>query len=251
MDLVGVLHRRYGFVGADALYGSRHRRPRSGSRRRCVTIAGMARAPSDRRALRAGAARGEARAARAGARGARRASGAARAAASAAIARAIVALPSFAARATVLLTLPFRSEWDTRPLVARRWRAGKTVVVPRVNARGAMLELHAIADLDARRRARAIAAFPSRSRIAAASSSAERSTGCSFPASRSTRRTPAGLRRRLLRSAAAAAPPDAPRIAGAFDVQIVDGVPAAPHDSRVDAIVTESRDRRLARDERS
>ena len=31
------------------------------------------------------------------------------------------------------------------------------------------------------------------------------------------------------------------RVAGAFDVQIVDCVPAAPHDIAVDSIVTESR----------
>ena len=35
--------------------------------------------------------------------------------------------------------------------------------------------------------------------------------------------------------------PHATRVAGAFDVQIVERVPAAPHDVRVDTIVTESR----------
>jgi 5-formyltetrahydrofolate cyclo-ligase len=36
-------------------------------------------------------------------------------------------------------------------------------------------------------------------------------------------------------------PATAPRVAGAFDVQIVDAVPAAAHDLGVDCIVTESR----------
>jgi 5-formyltetrahydrofolate cyclo-ligase len=36
-------------------------------------------------------------------------------------------------------------------------------------------------------------------------------------------------------------PAAAPRIAGAFDVQIVERVPAAPHDIAIDAVVTESR----------
>jgi len=36
-------------------------------------------------------------------------------------------------------------------------------------------------------------------------------------------------------------PPHAVRVAGAFEIQIVDRVPAAPHDVAVDAIVTESR----------
>jgi 5-formyltetrahydrofolate cyclo-ligase len=69
-----------------------------------------------------------------------------RAAASAAIAGRIAALPSFAAARTVLLTLAFRSEWDTLPLVRAALAAGKTVAVPRVNAGTRMLELHAIAD---------------------------------------------------------------------------------------------------------
>ncbi len=54
-----------------------------------------------------------------------------------------------------------------------------------------------------------------------------------------------GLWRRLLRPAAAApAAGGAARVAGAFEVQIVDRVPAAPHDITVDCIVTESADDR-------
>ena len=36
-------------------------------------------------------------------------------------------------------------------------------------------------------------------------------------------------------------PPRAARVAGAFEIQLVERVPAAPHDVAVDAIVTESR----------
>ena len=35
--------------------------------------------------------------------------------------------------------------------------------------------------------------------------------------------------------------PEAPRVAGAFDVQLVESVPAAPHDIGVDCIATELR----------
>jgi 5-formyltetrahydrofolate cyclo-ligase len=35
--------------------------------------------------------------------------------------------------------------------------------------------------------------------------------------------------------------PAAPRVAGAFEAQIVDSVPTAPHDITVDCIVTEQR----------
>ena len=57
----------------------------------------------------------------------------ARAAAADSIVAKLVALPSFAAARTVLLTLPFRSEWDTLPLVRAALAAGKVVAVPRVN----------------------------------------------------------------------------------------------------------------------
>ena len=41
--------------------------------------------------------------------------------------------------------------------------------------------------------------------------------------------------------------PDAARVAGAFELQIVDRVPAAPHDVAVGTIVTESRTLALGR----
>ena len=71
-----------------------------------------------------------------------------RAAASAAIAARFPMLPEFAAASAVLLTLPFRSEWDTLPLVRAALAAGKIVAVPRVDAQARMLELHAILDPD-------------------------------------------------------------------------------------------------------
>src|SRR5262252_4372695 len=62
------------------------------------------------------------------------------------IAARLTALPSFRAARTVLLTLPFRGEWDTLPIVHAALRAGQTVVMPRVNAAARMLELHAVVD---------------------------------------------------------------------------------------------------------
>jgi 5-formyltetrahydrofolate cyclo-ligase len=41
--------------------------------------------------------------------------------------------------------------------------------------------------------------------------------------------------------------PRAVRVAGAFEVQLVARVPAAPHDIAVDAILTESRELAIAR----
>ena len=71
-----------------------------------------------------------------------------RATASLEISARLQALPSFAAARVVLVTLPFESEWETRPLALTALAAGKTLVVPRVNGATRMLELHAISDLD-------------------------------------------------------------------------------------------------------
>ena len=104
---------------------------------------------------------------------------------SAAIAQRIAALPSFRDAACVVLTLPFRSEWDTRPLIHDALARGATVALPRVNDGSA----HARAASRARR-ARpmsrpVIAASPSRSPRCRASSPPT-STGSWCPASRST-----------------------------------------------------------------
>src|SRR6266545_2131313 len=71
-----------------------------------------------------------------------------RAADTLAIVARIVALPSFIGSRNVLLTLAFRSEWDTGNLVRAALAAGKCVAVPRVNATTRMLELHALSDFE-------------------------------------------------------------------------------------------------------
>lgn len=69
-----------------------------------------------------------------------------RARASAALVERIAALSTYAAARTVLLTAPFRTEWDAGPLIARSLAAGKTVVLPRVDEGSRMLELKRVAD---------------------------------------------------------------------------------------------------------
>ncbi len=163
----------------------------------------------------------------------------ARAAKAEAIAARIAALPSYARAHTVLLTLPFRNEWDTRPLVVSALAAGKTVAMPRVNGARRMLELHAITD-------------PARDVVAGPQGIPEPRPECveiAPPAidwvlvpgvtfDRAGRRLGygGGYYDRLL----PLLPSRAPRIAGAFQIQIVDRVPAGPHDIAVDAIVTET-----------
>jgi hypothetical protein len=68
------------------------------------------------------------------------------AAASAAIAAGIAGIDSWVQAPAVLVTLPFGSEWNTRPLVDAALAAGKAVVLPRVNPRTRMLDLFAIRD---------------------------------------------------------------------------------------------------------
>jgi len=65
-----------------------------------------------------------------------------------AIAARIAALPSFEAATCVLLTLPFGSEWNTRPLARDALEHGKSVVLPRVDTAARILVLHRIVDLD-------------------------------------------------------------------------------------------------------
>ena len=64
-----------------------------------------------------------------------------RAAASAAICAALAARDDFAAASTVLLTLPFGSEWDSMALLLAALEGGKAVALPRVNATARTLEL--------------------------------------------------------------------------------------------------------------
>ena len=162
------------------------------------------------------------------------------AAASAAIAQKVAALPEFAAASAVLLTLAFRSEWNTRPLLDAALAASKTVVVPRVDRQTRMLELHSIADPD-----RDIVhghldipePLPTRPRVSRDAIDFVLVPGVAFDPEGRRLGYGGGYYDRLLPLLS----PRAARVAGAFDIQIVERVPAAPHDVRVDAIVTESR----------
>ena len=164
-----------------------------------------------------------------------------RIAASAAIAARILERADFRAAQAVLLTLPFGSEWDTVAVMRAALAAGRTVAVPRVDKESRMLELHAITD-------------PERDVVAGYRDIPEPLPACPL-VSRETidfvlvpgvafdrlgRRLGygGGYYDRLLPLLS----PRAARVAGAFDVQLVDRVPAAPHDIAVGVIVTESRE---------
>jgi 5-formyltetrahydrofolate cyclo-ligase len=163
-----------------------------------------------------------------------------RAAMAAAIAAAIARLPSFAAARTVLLTLPFRSEWDARPLVAAALAQGKAVALPRVAPATRMLELHAIRDVARdvgpgyRGITEPLASMP---RVDPGQIDWVLVPGMAFDPMGRRLGYGGGFYDRLL----PLLPPTAQRVAGAFDLQVIERVPAAAHDLRVQAIVTPTR----------
>ena len=162
----------------------------------------------------------------------------ARAAASAAITARIAALPTFTAARTVLLTLSFRSEWDTLPLIELALADGKTVAAPRVNGATRMLDLHALVDPP---RDLVAGTFgipepdPRADPVAPETVDWVLVPGIAFDRSGRRLGYGGGYYDRLLPLLSRAT-----RVAGAFDLQLVDRVPSAPHDLGVDVIVTES-----------
>jgi 5-formyltetrahydrofolate cyclo-ligase len=201
----------------------------------------MSTAPEPTTALRGGALREAKQALRAQVIAARDALPLAeRDAASRRIAESIAALASFGSARAVLLTLPFRSEWDATLLARIAIESGKRVAVPRVDAAARVLALHSIDDVDLH----AAPGFrgipePHASQPSVAPESIEWALvpGVAFDVEGRRLGYGGGYYDRLLSLLA----PGAPRVAGAFELQIVAAVPAAPHDLAMDFIVTETR----------
>lgn len=171
---------------------------------------------------------------------------AARAVAAIAIAQRIAALPSFRAARCPLLTLPFRSEWDTHDLIADAHAQGKTVVLPRVDDATRMLAVHVVQDV-ARETAPGFRGIPepaaSLPGVDLAAIDWVLVPGVAFDLAGRRLGYGGGYYDRLL----TLLDTGAPRVAGAFDLQVVASVPAAPHDLAVDLIVTETRQLTVAR----
>ena len=163
-----------------------------------------------------------------------------RAEASVRIAARVLALPQWTAARAVLLTLPFRSEWDTVPVARAALAEGKRVVVPRVDAPARVLDLHRIASLadDIVPGYRGIPE-PRDTLPLAAMDEVDLALvpGVAFDEHGRRLGYGGGYYDRLLPLLRR----EAPRIAGAFDEQVVPAVPAAAHDLGVDLVVTPSR----------
>ena len=163
-----------------------------------------------------------------------------RTSASAAIVARIMARADYIAARGILVTLPFESEWDTTALVRAALAAGKTVAVPRVDKSARMLDLHGVADL-----ARdVVAGFrgipePARTRPKIAHDAIDFIVvpGVAFDSEGRRLGYGGGYYDRLLPLLL----PIAARVAGAFDLQLVERVPTGPNDIAIDAVVTESR----------
>ncbi len=170
----------------------------------------------------------------------------ARAAATSAIVAGIGSLPSFVRSRDVLLTLAFRSEWDTDALIQAALAAGKRVALPRVNSATRMLELHRLADpaRDVQPGHLGIPEpLPTCPPVAPTTIDWVLVPGVAFDIEGRRLGYGGGYYDRLL----PLLPRAAPRAVGAFDLQVVEHVPAAPHDLGIDTIVTESRTIQVAR----
>jgi 5-formyltetrahydrofolate cyclo-ligase len=118
--------------------------------------------------------------------------------------------------------------------------------MPRVDGQSRMLELHAIADpqRDIVAGYRAIPEpLPACPRVSRDAIDFVLVPGVAFDRLGRRMGYGGGYFDRLLPHLA----PRAVRVAGAFEIQLVDRVPAAPHDIAVDAIVTESRELAIPR----
>lgn len=164
----------------------------------------------------------------------------ARLAGSSAIAARIERLPAFAASHTVLLTLPYGSEWDAWPLARRIAASHRRLVVPRVDRVARMLVLHAVGDPD-RDVGAGYRGIPEPREdctlVAPTAVDLVLVPGVAFDAGGRRLGYGGGYFDRLLPLMR----PDAALAAGAFDEQIVDAVPVASHDRRVPCIVTPTR----------
>ena len=157
-----------------------------------------------------------------------------------AIVAALVEREDFRSAQTVLLSLAFRSEWETRPLFRAAWALGKTVLAPRVNRDTRMLELQAITDLERDVGPGYVGIDEPRAHCRSVAPDAVDWVlvpGVAFDLSGHRVGYGVGYYDRLLPVLRR----DARRVAGALELQIVERIAAAPHDVRIDAIVTEAR----------
>lgn len=145
------------------------------------------------------------------------------------------------------MSLAFRSEWETRPLLEAALALGKVVGAPRVNPGKRMLETYAITDLERDLGPGFLGIdepLPHCGPLALDAIDWVLVPGVAFDTQGHRIGYGGGYYDRLLPLLRS----DARRVAGAFELQVVEQVPAAMHDLQVDAVVTERRAMAIARD---
>jgi 5-formyltetrahydrofolate cyclo-ligase len=161
-----------------------------------------------------------------------------------AVCRRLIALPELADAAAVLAFASFRSEVDTRPLIDSCLGRGLTVALPRVTRRHEM-EAFAVVDPDGDLETGYCSIPEPRDGlepIAPALLDVVVVPGAAFDAQGERVGYGGGFYDTYLRRLR----PGVPRVAAAFDLQVVATVPRVAHDLTVDLVVTETRVLRAA-----
>lgn len=155
----------------------------------------------------------------------------------------LLALPDFQRARTVLAYAGFGSEIDTRLLLAAALESGKRLLLPRVNRRAGVLDVHVVTDL-----ARDLGAggwgIPEPQPETCPGCGAEEADWILVPGVAFDRRGGRigygrGYYDKLLGSVRRAGN-GAPALAAAFDAQVVDEIPMGDHDVPVDRVLTET-----------
>lgn len=160
---------------------------------------------------------------------------------SAKIAARVLELSQFRAARSLLFYASFRSEVETEDLIRRSLKMGKTVALPLANSERRELEIRKIADVFVDL---GIGAYGIKEPLPEKTETLPLEQidlaivpGVAFDKEGHRLGWGAGYYDRFLRSL----PVGVPLIALAFDLQVVDSIPAQPHDVAVDKIVTEKR----------
>jgi 5,10-methenyltetrahydrofolate synthetase len=148
----------------------------------------------------------------------------------------VAQLPAYRDAPTVLAYVSFGAELDTHALLRQVLADGKALALPRVVKSEQRLSLHRIASLDTLQAGPwGILEPPADASVFTLAQAAFILVpGVAFDLAGFRLGYGAGYYDRLL----ALANPDAARVSLAFQCQMVDAVPNAPHDQRVDAIIT-------------
>ncbi len=154
------------------------------------------------------------------------------------IAGRLMGLDKYRESSNLLAYYPFRSEIDTRMIIKDALGCGKEVALPRVGAKG--LDLYYIKDLSKDLEPGSydiMEPIPSRCRPAEPHKmDMVIVPGVGFDRKHNRLGYGGGFYDRLL----AGIPRSVPRIALAFDLQVLDEIPVSGHDLKIDILITES-----------